>query len=84
MLGSRLTEGPVEDMSLVKVTLLITGAEGKVRPNTVGSTHRGFGRSAVLKAETRLSEAVGPTEFAIGRKSAMYDLQEIATRRSTK
>ena len=61
-------------MNLVKVTPLLRGTQGMVRHSTVGSTLKRIGLSAMLTAETRLSEAVGPTEFAIGRKSAIEDL----------
>ena len=75
MLGGRLADETLEDMSLVKVTPLLKGSKGKVRPITVGSTLIRIGLSAMLKAEPGLTKAVGPTELAIGRKSAIEDLK---------
>ena len=62
-------------MNLVKVTPLLKGSKGKVRPITVGTTLKRISRSATLKAETNLKETVGETEFAIGGKSATEDLK---------
>ena len=76
VLGGRTLADTLEDMSLVKVTPLLKGSKGKVRPITVGTTLKRISLSAILKAETNLKETVGETEFAIGRKSATEDLKK--------
>ena len=38
LLGGRLLHDTLEDMSIVKVTPLLNGSKGKVRPITVGTT----------------------------------------------
>ena len=74
-LGGRLLQATLEDMSLVKVPPpFLQGSKGEVRPITVGTTLKRISLSAILEAETNLTEAVGATEFAIGRKSAIEDL----------
>ena len=55
-------------------------------PITVASTLKRVGLSVMLKSETTLREAVGPTEFAIGRQSALDDLNrdiDVAIRKVT-
>ena len=75
VLGGRILHDTLEEMNLVKVTPLLKGSKGKVRPITVGTTLKRISLSATLKAETNLKETVGETEFAIGRKSAIEDLK---------
>ena len=74
VLGGRILQGTLEGMSLVKVTPLLKGPTGKVRPITVGTTLTRISLSATLTAKTNLKDIVGDTEFAIGRISATEDL----------
>ena len=76
ILGGRLIQETQEDMTMVKVTPLLKGTTGKVRPITVGATLKRRGLSAVLRNETNLKDVVGQTEYATGRKSAIEDLNK--------
>ena len=46
-----------------------------MRPIAVGTSLKRIALSATLKAETNLEETVGETEYAIGRTSAIEDLE---------
>ena len=73
-LGGSLADETVLVMNLVKDTPLFKGTKGTVRPIMVGVTIKRVAVSAMLRAEIGLRQAVGPTESAIGRKSAIEDL----------
>ena len=77
ILGGRAQGDTLEDMSLVKVTPLLQGSKGKVRPITVGATLKRISLSAILKTENNLRETAGGTELAIGRNPQSRTLERI-------
>jgi hypothetical protein len=75
ILGSRITSETAKDLNTVRVTPLLKGTRGNIRPITVGTTLKRFALSTMIKCEKHLRELVGESEFAIGRKSAIEDMK---------
>ena len=73
--GGGAASGTITDLNILKVTPLLKGTKGKIRPITVGTTLKRFALSAILRSEKTLAQIVGSDEFAIGRKSAIETLK---------
>ena len=51
ILGNRITRETARDLNTVRVTPLLKGTKGKIRPITVGNTLKRFALSAMTKSE---------------------------------
>ena len=69
------TEGLLRDMNTLKVTPLLKGNKGKIRPITVAGMLKRFALTSLMRSEKNLQEYVGPGEYAIGRKAACETLR---------
>ena len=54
ILGNRITSETAKDLSTVRVTPLLKGTKGKIRPITVGNTLNRFALSAMIKCEEHM------------------------------
>ena len=75
ILGNRIASEAAKDLNTVRVTPLLKGTKGKIRPITVGATLTRFALSAMITCAQHLEELVGESEFAIRRKSAIDDMK---------
>ena len=49
--GGGATSGTITDLNILKVTPLLKGAKGKIRPITVGTTLERFAPSSILRSK---------------------------------
>ena len=62
-------------MNTLKVTPLLKGSKGKIRPITVAGMLKRFALASLLRSDKSLQEHVGKNEYAIGRKAALETLR---------